>query len=376
MAKFVLDLWGRINNTSLPESKYLWPLLEAVVNSIQSIEDSHISDGKIEIEAKRHDNPNMEFKFDTKMQHSETKEEEMPFESFSITDNGNGFTEKNYASFCTADSSLKWQKGCKGTGRFLWLKAFESASIDSIFEEDEKWYRRQFSFKANGTEPDNNVKMTEEKKPCTTVTLHDFKRKYRDKCPKKLDVLAHQIIEHCLIYFILGNCPHIIVRDNMGDSISLNNYYEQNIKDSLHQDHFSQEGSDFVLYHLRVPKGATSHELHLCANGREVRSLKLNTFYPNLQKKIEDETGIGFYYCGYLTSPYLDKRVNTSRTDFDFAEEEQQELNNQVSEKELIEIAKEFVYTYLKDFIEAIERRKEKRVRDFVSHKKPQYRYL
>jgi hypothetical protein len=175
-------------------------------------------------------------------------------------------------------------------------------------------------------------------------------------------VLARKIIEHCLIYFIIGKCPRIIVRDNLGDSVVLNLYYEQNIKDSLHQDHFSLEGSEFVLYHLRVPEGATSHELHLCANGREVRSLKLDKFYPNLQKKISDETETGFYYCGYLTSSYLDMRVNTSRTGFDFAGEEQGELDNHVTEKKLIDTAKEYVSAYLKEIYDEIDTRKKKRV--------------
>lgn len=48
------DLKGHLNSTNLAVSKALWPLFEAVVNSIQSIEDSpNKSQGKITIHAER-----------------------------------------------------------------------------------------------------------------------------------------------------------------------------------------------------------------------------------------------------------------------------------------------------------------------------------
>jgi hypothetical protein len=32
------------------------------------------------------------------------------------------------------------------------------ASIDSIFEENGEWFQREFSFNADGIEPDDNIK--------------------------------------------------------------------------------------------------------------------------------------------------------------------------------------------------------------------------
>ena len=47
---FALDIRGHLNSLRLAESKALWPLFEAVVNSIQSIEDSPNRDnGKTKI---------------------------------------------------------------------------------------------------------------------------------------------------------------------------------------------------------------------------------------------------------------------------------------------------------------------------------------
>ena len=47
MTDFKINLEGKIKNTNLPQSKSLLPLFEAIVNSIQSIEDLGISNGEI-----------------------------------------------------------------------------------------------------------------------------------------------------------------------------------------------------------------------------------------------------------------------------------------------------------------------------------------
>ena len=54
MSGFALDIKGQLNNMRLSESKALWPLFEAVVNSIHSIEDSPRKNcGEITIFAQR-----------------------------------------------------------------------------------------------------------------------------------------------------------------------------------------------------------------------------------------------------------------------------------------------------------------------------------
>jgi hypothetical protein len=41
------DVAGRVKNTSLAASRPLLPLYEAVVNSVQAIEDAHEKNGRI-----------------------------------------------------------------------------------------------------------------------------------------------------------------------------------------------------------------------------------------------------------------------------------------------------------------------------------------
>ena len=130
MGAFTLDIKGQLNSMRLSESKALWPLYEAVVNSIQAIEDSENKEnGKITIQIIREESGQNSLKGEERLER---------IESFVITDNGSGMNTQNYKSFNTAYSTLKIQKGCKGIGRFLWLKAFKKVNIKSTYFENDR----------------------------------------------------------------------------------------------------------------------------------------------------------------------------------------------------------------------------------------------
>ncbi len=174
MSSFVLDIRGQLNNIRLAESKTLWPLFEAVVNSIQAIEDSpNKNNGKICITVQR------EITYMESL--DSTKDILEKFESFTITDNGVGLDNENYKSFNTAYSTLKAKKGCKGIGRFLWLKAFKEVNLCSNFCENGQYYNRTFTFSPDGLVPDDNVESSVEQILCTTIVLKDFLSPYKKK---------------------------------------------------------------------------------------------------------------------------------------------------------------------------------------------------
>ena len=86
MREFGINIKGRVRNFSLPENKSLIPLFEAVVNSLQAIEERQKSDyfeGKILI----------------KIDREETLSEDIlgKIDNITITDNGIGFDEKNFS---------------------------------------------------------------------------------------------------------------------------------------------------------------------------------------------------------------------------------------------------------------------------------------
>ena len=228
-----VNVAGQVGQIKLSLAKALWPLFETVINSIQSLEDSNVSEKKIIIDALRSED--IQLKTDGQ---GNTVEEPAHFVAFVVTDNGNGFNTENYTSFLEAYSQLKVKKGCKGIGRFLWLKAFDTVTISSTYFEDDCWHLREFNFALTGVTPEQNDKILESKEvgQRTIVSLKGFRNPYRDSVAYSLESLAKKLIEHCLPYFITAKCPQIILQDNRGEMFNLNSYYEKTYKDSLHQD--------------------------------------------------------------------------------------------------------------------------------------------
>ena len=70
---------------------------------------------------------------------------------------------QNYKYFNPAYSTLKIQKGCKGIGCFLWLKAFKKVNIKSTYFENDQYHYREFTFSADGVEPEDNIRSTDNK---------------------------------------------------------------------------------------------------------------------------------------------------------------------------------------------------------------------
>lgn len=365
----VVNVAGQVGQIRLSNAKALWPLFETVINSIQSLEDSNVPDKKIIIDALRPEH--VQLKIDSK---GNKTEEPAHFERFDVTDNGNGFNVENYTSFLEAYSQLKVKKGCKGIGRFLWLKAFNQVSINSSYYEDDKWHFRSFDFSFSGVSPEDNDKTldSEDGERKTVVSLRGFRNPYRDSVAYSLESLAKKIIEHCLPYFITGKCPQIILQDNRGECFDLNKYYEKTYKDSLHQDTMDLKGKQYILYHMLLAEGADKHELHLCANNREVKSVPLLNYIPDMKKKLvsgEDS----YYYVGYLAGDYLDEAVNVERSDFDFWDGP---LFGNSKENEIIEAAVEHIRAYLADDLTKVAKEKKTQIDMLVKAKRPQYRLL
>ena len=365
---FTMNLKGQVNQMRLPKSKALWPLFETIVNSIQSLEETKdCTEPCITVLANRPVERQMKVDGEEELNH---------FEEFIVTDNGEGFTERNYRSFLEAYSTYKIQKGCKGIGRFLWLKAFSIIEINSVYTEDGHWYQREFIFSLENTiEPEENKKeidAPENGERVTQVRLLGFQSYYRDEVALSLESLVKKVIEHCLPYFIIEGCPKITVKDNLGDSFLLNSYYKDLYKDPLHRDDITIKGKSFSLYHMTVTEGADKHELHLCANNREVKSYDLAKYIPNLDKKITTDEQ-SYYYVGYMAGDYLDGSVNSDRYEFNFSDAP---ILGSIVERDLTSAAVEYIVAYLSDDLGRIKDEKQKRIDDFVRHKKPQYRYL
>ena len=310
------NLDGRLKKTRLSPKHGLWPVFEAVVNSLNAIEARQNSDGAITVHIIR----------DTRQVGIDGVDASRPIEGFFITDNGIGFTPENFKSFETYDSQFKAAQGGKGIGRLLWLVAFEDAKIISVYDDGGTFWRRSFQFNvpSNGVAAEANER-TETGVITTTVCLTGFKKIFREATPGDADVIADALLEHCLPYFFSDACPIITVTDDDSPTKRvLNEQYSTVVQKSRIQKSFTVGHHNFEINHLRLRSHTVKeHALHLCAHKRSVVRKKLAKEIPNLGNRLPDANGAGVWsYVGYVSGEYLDRTANAERTNFDFPKEE------------------------------------------------------
>ncbi|MGE5606368.1 MAG: ATP-binding protein, partial [Bacteroidota bacterium] len=367
MKYFSTNLSGRVRNFSLPKNRPLIPLYEAIVNSINAIEERHKSDsnfilGKISIEILRQR---------TLFDESDTT----TVEGFVITDNGIGFTEANMQSFMESDSAYKAEIGGKGVGRFAWLKAFSKVDISSIYSENGVFQKREFEFSIEKQGIEDKLEecpnATDNK---TVVTLSSYIKDYERYVPKQIDTIAMRIVQHCLVYFISEHCPEIVIFDS-NDSLSLNALFREKFKTEDNVSHISVEGIDFELLNVKIEDRAfnNGNRLYLCANGRLVDSRDLEGYIVDLDKQIYERNG--FWYLGVLTSKYFDNNVDMNRLSFSIPETSGP-LHLDISMDQIIKEVCNDVRQYLAEYLAQIKAEKDKRIVDFTTDKAPQYRHL
>jgi hypothetical protein len=372
--EFHTNIAGKVRNTKLPARKCLWPLYETISNSIHAIEEKgNLESGQIQIFISRNGRP--ETLKDLRVV------DKYPIRGFSVHDNGIGFTEDNFKSFLTAESDYKIIKGSKGIGRFVALKAFKQVKYSSVFLDNKEFRKRTFTFKPieNGifeykefSSPDS--------KSMTIADLQDYREEYQKFCPKILSEIAEKIVEHFLIYFLEDKCPYITLIDQNGEEILLQNYFGNTFKGSIKRRAFSQKGENFTLNLLRVYNTRKSHQIHYCANNREVKYELLNSFIPDLGRNIEEEEENHFVYHAYLTSDYFDKSVDNERIDFNLSEDEVEDENEVIidglSMKSIRKVAIENIEELLKPYLNVVREEKFKTYESHIYESAPQYKTI
>ncbi|WP_269542914.1 ATP-binding protein [Cerasicoccus fimbriatus] len=370
------NLPGRLRNTSLPYHEGLLPLFEAVVNSIHAIEETEVTmdQGRIDVEIIRN-----QLEPDLFEEHAKRPgRDAIPsIRGFIVKDNGIGFNQENMESFMTLDSDHKADKGCRGVGRLLWLKAFEEVKIDSVYQNGGgALHKRKFTFSAKtdirgeGELQANDTEIRE-----TQVALLGFKKKYQQASRKTLSSIATQIFEHCLWYFIRsGGCPEIHVWDE-GESINLDSVYHEHIKNSAIAEQAKINEVDFVFNHVRIRStNHLNHSIAYCAGSRLVKEEKLNGKIAGLFGKLNDEDGEFTYVC-YVTSEFLDQNVRAERTGFDIEEEYEGLLQGiEISMSDIRSKVIEKAQSQLSGFLDSNIMKSKERINHFVSKRAPRYR--
>lgn len=362
----LLDIQGRVRNTQLPVTIPLLPLYEAIINSIEAIEDAGNDDGHIEVFIRR----------DKSGLQDRDGNITDDIVGFDIIDNGIGFNEENYNSFQTSDSSFKIQKGGKGVGRFLWLKAFNQVDIESVYKENDQYFTRRFSFVADTEGVKNlHVEPSNKKHTQTTVRLVGFKDHFQKHCPKKPDTITAHIIEYCLEYFLRPYCPRIMVHDDNGDTIDLNNCFDGDML-GKETDEFEINGEKFWAVYLRLRSSyIINHMVHYCADDRVVRSDRLLGKIPYLNRKLNDSDGHSFYFAAYIESGVLNQSVNSERSNFVLPEDSDNQLFD-LTWKQINEAVVDRCAKHLIPYTDPIRNIRINDLNNFITQKAPIYRSL
>lgn len=363
-----IDIKGKINEKKLSYSNTLLPLFEAIVNSIQAIEEYNSEKpGIIEVSLIRSKQGELDF----------NKNEPLPeIIGFNIKDNGIGFNESNYESFNFAHSTYKSNKGGKGIGRFTWLRAFQRAEIESRFKENDSWKLRKFNFELtkSGIEKHSleNVNGTTER--YTIVKLINLKEDYRKWCNNDAEDIAFKIIEHCFVYFLNSNCPRIKIKDGDKDFF-VNDLFKVFTNGQVKAKNIKIRENEFKLNIVELYKSKLDNKIHYCANTREVSNDKISIDIPEFDNYLTDKKGESFSIAIYVEGEYLDNNVNDERTNIAFVKGNDIDFPNETTQEEL----RKYITDILsKDFAEQIEKLSKirvEKVKTFVD-RHPRYKQL
>lgn len=363
-----LDLRGRLRNFRLPAYRALVPVFEAIMNSVHAIEASNRLTGRITVEVLR-TSRQQELSLDDPSTRA-------AITGFRISDDGVGFTDDNYNSFCTSDSTFKFAVGGRGVGRFTWLKAFKNVKVCSFFTQPNgKLQMRSFEFSAQGI-PNNDPQDAENRALGTVVTLDGIEDEYAPHVPKKLETLAQRIVDHCFVA-IRAAKPKLTVEAIDGDeTVDVSDQIEQMFATALLDD-VEVAGARFKLTHVRVTSPEVAgHRLAFLANRREVRSDNLGNAIPQLRSKLADGEDRAFWWLSLVESPALDSAVSSERDSFLFPEEPLELFPNQLSINLLRQGLLPVLLGRLERFLAPVKEKAEQRVRRYVCERAPEYRYL
>lgn len=353
-------LVSRIRNYSLTpnENNALLPVFEAITNSLHGIQDrlgdKWLVDGQINIYVYLDDETSL-------------------VKDIEIEDNGIGFNNENFDSFRTSDSQYKLKKGGKGIGRFSWLKAFENASIVSVFEENNKRFKRSFKFILHNDTPVIEHSVEEVSDPISTkIILKNMKRDYSAKFPDKMDTVIKKTLIHFLPILIAGS-PSIKIISGDNDTSDIRSIFSEHKYNENDIELKTEEYGTLRIHNILMDRSCISgkglHSLYFSANNRIVDEHPLNN-QLGLMNAIDYEDNDEIkkvFYLGVVSGDFLDAAVFGERSSFD--------IRVDVKEKIIKDIITNIKETYLFEQIQELLNEKAEKIGN-VLKQYPRYRYM
>lgn len=350
------------------------PLVEAVVNSIDAIEERGNKDGEIKIRLIRGHQPSLG---------NDGTKAKADIVGFEIKDNGIGFNETNRKSFDTFYSPYKSDRGGKGFGRFMYKMYFENVSVYSVYNEEQTGTKmlRQFRFGDDDEIIDSSTETNEQvdsgTEQWTSITLDDLKK---GSYPKEIETIAKQLLERILVFFITDKYkpPKITVTDS-SDAKDVKIELNELVKDS--QEIVLQNSSSFVLegkkslekFEVKTFKiyspGNQKSKIIFTAHSREVDDTPLQNLMTEYSDEffdsLEDGKKRNYIIRAYVLGKYLDTHINTERNAFKF--EDDKDLFYPISRNQIEVSTLEELEKCNPEELESRRKKKVQKVSDFLS---------
>ena len=361
------NIKGLVDRLELSQAKAMMPLFEAISNAIDAIEEHRdgFSGHSICIRLiAAHD-----------LAH-QGGDEVLVLDGFDISDDGVGFDDGNLASFQEAHTLSKVKVGGKGVGRFTFLKVFSNVHIRSVFQRQGETLLREFDFsiadELKGADKVTPVKETRG----TALSMRGMEGKFKGGWPHDPAIIAERILAHFLIRFAARSCPPMTLESPGHAPIDLHKLFETTVLTHIEERFFDVLGHTFALQAYRHRDGRSRHDLHLCANGREVTTNKLRDLLPELPEKLLDTDQEPYTLIVLVTGEYLDDHANQERTRISFQSDDEPDIDETlVSRQSLNRGITDTLRPLLADDLQSTNEEKRSQIEKFVEQA-PEYRAL
>ena len=361
------NIKGLVDRLELSQAKAMMPLFEAISNAIDAIEEHRdgFSGHSICIRLiAAHD-----------LAH-QGGDEVLVLDGFDISDDGVGFDDGNLASFQEAHTLSKVKVGGKGVGRFTFLKVFSNVHIRSVFQRQGETLLREFDFsiadELKGADKVTPVKETRG----TALSMRGMEGKFKGGWPHDPAIIAERILAHFLIRFAARSCPPMTLESPGHAPIDLHKLFETTVLTHIEERFFDVLGHTFALQAYRHRDGRSRHDLHLCANGREVTTNKLRDLLPELPEKLLDADQEPYTLIVLVTGEYLDDHANQERTRISFQSDDEPDFDETlVSRQSLNRGITDTLRPLLADDLQSTNEEKRSQIEKFVEQA-PEYRAL
>jgi hypothetical protein len=243
-------------------------------------------------------------------------------EAITIIDNGDGLTDPNYDSFCKYRSDYKKALGCKGVGRFVFLKVYDFAIFKSflVAEKKQRVFRFDFDFDTDNLKKQDIDDVDKPESNSTEIHLSSVSSNYLNydrNIDRRIELDLDVIKEKVLLNLI----PTLFFYKKKGVSIEIK-FIDKTTSDQLSIT--SNDIPDFVEKVFEI-KDRVGVSFKFALNFRLENSPgTLNAFYCANNRTVcefaekDFKLSLPYGYSGFILmeSIYFDRRVNNERNDF------------------------------------------------------------